>query len=624
MEKYQNAVDTIAQGNILEGMEEIAKLYTKDMHSDDLIAYLKTTFLTPALPEIEDCFQKNTVALSQYSYIFLKEFKNISENDILYIPVTDEIAYVLNTSSGTFEKIEISSKKETSYFFKNLENAICAENELNAYNLKFLVDNVRKSEDVAYENHIYLRYDTPELFSLLLYHCDFAPLLADKKLVILIGEEEKKMYPIDFKEKFNIDYKAMTFQEIRPEEVKRLTLQLPSSHLCEQEKYSEIIDGHRNVLSAAFVFDEYANHLLTIDTPQAFFDQMDEALDKECTIDTLIRTFPFYSLLIYPNFKDVEEFKRFYKILKDMFLQYDITTKKDLFVIEHLSFTKYCGRTFEDRIVPMVYSGMYTENNVLPLDFPAELSEDFAYRYQYVPIRDFLSAFSTVLNQKHLKFKEWQEAYSNNLNLTSKEEVMPEEDLETDTEDILEDENLEFRTFVRFEDLKQNPKATIASFAEFLNLPYTEELENCYFMKQPYFTEEELKNSFAFSVTNEKKEGLLELNTYDIYRIETSIFPLWEQFHYKPSMLPTGMATHKHFLMEPFFFEPEEVESLFERANYSYQDYRVSFFQTMIAQAFVFETIKQHLFQGQFAVLEPKKELLENPLYENMKSVLDM
>ncbi|UQT46812.1 hypothetical protein M5E87_16390 [Flavonifractor plautii] len=105
------------------------------------------------------------------------------------------------------------------YFFADLEQPVLAKDVFSQYQLEYLHDNVRKSEWVGRENHIYLHYTDWEIFAPTMPGTAAAPLR--KKLVFLIGEEIKQ-YPIDFKERFRIDYSKYPLRPLSYREVTRL------------------------------------------------------------------------------------------------------------------------------------------------------------------------------------------------------------------------------------------------------------------------------------------------------------------------------------------------------------------------------------------------------------------
>ena len=68
-------------------------------------------------------------------------------------------------------------------FFRDLEKPILAADVFSQYELEYLNDNVRKSEWVARENHIYLHYTSWPVFCAYLQVLDLQVLLKDKKIV---------------------------------------------------------------------------------------------------------------------------------------------------------------------------------------------------------------------------------------------------------------------------------------------------------------------------------------------------------------------------------------------------------------------------------------------------------
>ena len=82
-------------------------------------------------------------------------------------------------------------------FFQNLDKPVLAADVYSQYELEYLRDNVRKSEWVGRENHVYLHYTDWGIFCAYLQVLNLRPLLEEEKLVFLIGDEISQ-YPIDF------------------------------------------------------------------------------------------------------------------------------------------------------------------------------------------------------------------------------------------------------------------------------------------------------------------------------------------------------------------------------------------------------------------------------------------
>lgn len=169
-------------------------------------------------------YAKNKKLLSSYPYLFGKipEFK-YSQNKVLDL---DE---------------------ETPYFFKDLSKPFLIYDLSHPVHIKFLFDNVRASEDVAMDNHIYLYYANEQKFLEMLCLCDLKPLLKRQKFVFLLGEQTKHIYPIDFKRKYSIDYALMPFKPLRANEIKRIVL-YRNHALSGQDFLFQICAANKNIL----------------------------------------------------------------------------------------------------------------------------------------------------------------------------------------------------------------------------------------------------------------------------------------------------------------------------------------------------------------------------------------
>lgn len=167
-------------------------------------------------------YENNICLLKEYPYFWRKDFIDFEELPFLLF-VVDDYYIIFDKKTDKFVcKYDGKSKKNMRYFFENLDEALKIKNEDNLYNLAFLADNVRRSEDVAMDNHIYLLYDSWEPLQRVMQMGDLSSLLTEKKFVFLVGQENFSRYPIDFKACFGIDYESMEPAIVRIEELKRI------------------------------------------------------------------------------------------------------------------------------------------------------------------------------------------------------------------------------------------------------------------------------------------------------------------------------------------------------------------------------------------------------------------
>ncbi len=190
------------------------------------IEEFKEKYWLPFLPTMKTNYQINAKFLSEYPFLINKNFVSPHENRYLLFRPTEEIAYRFDQKNKIVDKLETNSIRETKYFYRDLEKPLLLEAEYNKFNLKFLSDTVRDSQDFAGDNHIYIQYKDMDEFSLLLCYVNFSEICRNNKFVFLIGDEAKT-YPWDFKERFGIDYSKMKPTRLRIEEMNRLCCWLP-------------------------------------------------------------------------------------------------------------------------------------------------------------------------------------------------------------------------------------------------------------------------------------------------------------------------------------------------------------------------------------------------------------
>ena len=132
-------------------------------------------------------------------------------------------------------------------FFKNLENPILAQDVYSQYELEYLYDNVRPSEDIGRENHLYLHYESWETFCAHLQVLNVRRMLEHKKIVFLFGNEVSR-YPIDFHAEFGIDYSQYPVKPIGIKDIHRLIWHTQLSSDNGGDFFNEVFDNHPNLV----------------------------------------------------------------------------------------------------------------------------------------------------------------------------------------------------------------------------------------------------------------------------------------------------------------------------------------------------------------------------------------
>ena len=225
-------------------------LYRRGLYQEETLTLLTGAFYEPNIKELQGRYERNVKLLKKYPYLFRKDFPSFEELPIQFYPYSDDSYVPFFPARQEFgEFIDIRKPVISRNFFKDLEKPILAAEVYSQYELEYLRDNVRRSDYIGRENHVYLHYQDWGTFCAYLQCWNMRPLLEEEKIVFLIGDEIAQ-YPIDFKERFGIDYSQYPVKPIGIREVTRMIWlsQLQSHNGI--NFFAEILDGHPNLISA--------------------------------------------------------------------------------------------------------------------------------------------------------------------------------------------------------------------------------------------------------------------------------------------------------------------------------------------------------------------------------------
>lgn len=222
----QEAIELFDSEQYKEAFEGFAAVYNESsdpVERQDIMTMLKEAYYMPNEAELRGYYEKNVKILGEYPYFWDKKFADFSGLSFLLFPTSEESYYLYDKKTDRFVgEYDGTTSGQMRYFFQDLDRVLRVEDEDNLYNLTFLFDNVRCSEDVAMDNHIYLLYNSWEPLQRVMQVGDLAPILRDKKFVFLVERKQFKRCPINFKAKFGIDYEQMEPSLVRTDEVKRI------------------------------------------------------------------------------------------------------------------------------------------------------------------------------------------------------------------------------------------------------------------------------------------------------------------------------------------------------------------------------------------------------------------
>lgn len=451
-------------------------LYREGHYTQDIRAILDEAFYLPNVKQQEKRYKKNCKLLKTYPYLFRKDFLPFEELPVRFYPYDDNGVLPFFEDEERFDTyINVNDPQITHYFFRDLEKPVFAQNIFSQYELEYLKDNVRRSDWVARENHIYLHYPDWGVFCSYLQLLDMKMLLEDEKFVFLIGEE-KSLYPIDFKERFGIDYSQYSVKPIGIREVNKIIWHTQLHSHNGGDFFNEILHEHPNIFAGdSLIFSEHLEAVTGIlETAKKIARNKEEL----CWSEEAIRSLGERTL------RELTELKK--------------PTLKDAFVVFFLENPAYRGCVSDtDRIVP----AFYFQPHFYHLNFEWNLHESQALAFtckEYEIIKDlemmqqfkYIKTFTplrrpTTSHGATMRFLNAQldghfscaheklggmalirdEFYKRVINRSFM--VSPEDRLYADSR------------LVRFEDAKLNPRATFTALAEFLDIPYTQSMTYC-------------------------------------------------------------------------------------------------------------------------------------------------
>lgn len=447
-------------------------LYNRGFCKEDILQIMDGAFYTPNVKLIQTRYRKNCALLEKYPYIFRKDFLKFENLPIRFYPYDDSSYTPYYPEEERFgDYINFRETVIKHYFFKDLENPVLAKDIYSQYELEYLRDNVRRSEDVARENHIYLHYSSWEEFCSYLTCLNLKPLLEEKKLVFLFGDEIEQ-YPIDFKARFNIDYSNYTVKPLAIREVTRLIWHTQLSSHNGGDLFNEVFDAHPNLIAMPSIM---------IENIQETVAEVRKGLDDCNSLAEALHCFqaweePRLVEELYHNRnrtdKDILVGMYLYRKEYSGFLDKNARIAPALFFQPHFANIIYSVKVDEKKRA-MLYSEVAETLRTL------SIFTGFKYIKTFTPMRRFTTSHGGTV-----RYMDFMAAQANN--------TMSEDDKTTVVTDAVSERVLN-RSFmvdrqeriyrdsvvVRFEDGKLNPTATFTALAAFLDIPYTESMTYC-------------------------------------------------------------------------------------------------------------------------------------------------
>lgn len=458
------------QGDYKVAYTCLRSLYDRGLFQKNCLDIMTKAFYQPNVKSLKKRYEKNCRALAKYPYLFRKDFLDFAFLPVRFYPFDDQGYLPFSPAKSKFDcYVNFDLPVVSRNFFHDLENPILAKDVYSQYELEYLNDNVRPSEWVGRENHIYLHYTDWGTFCAHLQVLNVHKLLKDKKVVFLIGEEIKQ-HPINFQEKFGIDYSQYPVKPIGIREINRLIWHTQLASHNGGDFFNEIFDGHPNLIATPSIL------LKNIEQKIDELNQQLALVDSGREADT-------------SGLSKVAE-----RVIREL-LALRSRTDKDLLVAVCMYDEKYMAAIDPSaRVAPAMFLQPHFENMKYQIHLNgardailrskeyekiqiSPIFKNFKYIKTFTPMRRITSAYGAALRFMYNRVLAYQMGESeepaavddNMLGrvLNRSYLIDPQDRLYADS------------VLVRFEDAKLNPKATFTALAEFLDLPYTESMTYC-------------------------------------------------------------------------------------------------------------------------------------------------
>lgn len=447
-----------SQGEYQVAYTTLVSLYNRGEFQDECFSILTQGFYEPNKKQLQSRYEKNCRLLEKYPYFFRRDFLPFESLPVRFYPYDDNGYVPFDTEKKAFGAyVNFNDRVVSQNFFRDLGRPVLARDVYSQYELEYLHDNVRKSEWVGRENHLYLHYTSWPVFCAHLQCLNLRPLLEEKKVVFLI-EDEVSQYPIDFKERFGIDYSQYPVKPVGIREVSRLIWHTQLSSHNGGDFFNEIMYDHPNVISyTSIMYDNLLEQLVWLK------DRINTRKDFKMS-DVLARE-QIQELLGLGHVTEKDTLVAFFLGLKGLNNSLDPAARivPALLLQPHFHNMVFELELNQGEDAAVLYSQQYETIQNSPL------FQGFKYIKTFTPMRRPTTSYAASVRFME-EYREEGKSYSDVL----MQRVLNRSFMAGPQDRLYHDSVL-----VRFEDGKLNPRATFTALAAFLDLPYTESMTYC-------------------------------------------------------------------------------------------------------------------------------------------------
>ena len=437
---------------------QFVQLYNEGQFRDECLDIMTQAFYEPNVKLMKTHYERNCAALAKYPYLFRTDFPKFEDLPLRFYPYDDNGYLPFDPRKQEFGVyVNYSNPVVSRNYFKDLENPILAQDVCSQYELEYLYDNVRPSEDIGRENHLYLHYESWETFCAHLQVLNLRHILGKRKIVFLFGDEISR-YPIDFKKMYGIDYSQYPVKKLGMQDVQRLIWHTQLSSDNGGDFFNEVFDNHPNLICLpSLMFNNVEEAVTTMR------EQLDSQTANKADAQMFLGKKPTdKDLLVYAILKTQKEYlgglDHAARIYPALFFQPHFS------IINYKLYPDEKGRT-------VIESEEYDKIRNSPI-FKA-----FKYIKTFTPMRRITTSYAATLR--------WQIEKQGLLEGREEQKNTVITDIALDRilnrSFMIDPEERRFKdsVLVRFEDGKTNPEATFRALAAFLDLPYTESMTYC-------------------------------------------------------------------------------------------------------------------------------------------------
>lgn len=629
------ADDFYKQNKYLEALDIYWMLKRKGYDCQGFIEMLED-LCTRQEGKTKERYEMNRKKLLDYPYSMMKEYKKYELLEIRTINVGREYIIYDKKEKKVKGKYNFKDKKDEKWFFEDLNAPLILKSENNPWNIRYLWETVRRSEDYGGDNHVYLYYETLEEFCGHLQAMDIQDYLKDEKFVFLFGKKQlEAYYPLNFEKLYGIHYDSMEPQPVRVEEIQRLCIATNVIGAVGFSFFNQVTDGNPYLLTFYLntLFPHLYEGLFKNRNPRNILKILkDKTLF--CKIENQIRT----------EMISVDDINRFVEFLeKDQDLHILQTTAEILEKYEkptkavwlkgfYLSWYKLmCPRANNLRFAPVLYFNPHwfalknfeftTGHNVIP--YLEDLKEEFSYIKFLFLIREQNAGVGCDFDM-HFNCH-WKRGQMYYIEAGLKNRIQLLYDIAQLTDCLIkwkdDSQNITIQDYIqcnvamiRFEDLKLEPKAATMALCEFLDIPWSETLMECTRNSQKIFGED---RGFSIEPIYKKRDEIL--NGFDYFRLELLSCGIYKNWGYQYRYYNvTGYTKEQILQLFEFPFKMEFIEKNLEGyVPELAQKYRKQFMEMVKSWLNLhWEEYEKQEFIVLIPWLKPRKEYLNSNLFQ--------